>query len=77
MSYTPRPSRRLQIMLYPFAAAAVAINLFLLFLLLQAVGIPAMPPRIALLLSLPLGIPAAWASARWVQSLIDEAEGRK
>ncbi len=72
-----KPSLRLHLLLYPFSAAAVAINLFLLFLMLQALGIPAMPPIIALWLSIPLGIPATWLTARWVQGLIDEAEGRK
>lgn len=72
-----KPSWKLLLVLYPFSAAAVAINLFLLFLMLQAVGIPAMPPVVALWLSIPLGIPANWLTARWVKGLIDEAEGRK
>ncbi|WP_319824467.1 hypothetical protein [Thalassovita sp.] len=76
-SATEKPSWKLLLMLYPFSAAAVAINLFLLFLMLQAVGIPAMPPIVALWLSIPLGIPANWFTARWVKGLIDEAEGRK
>jgi len=61
-------------MLYPFAAGAVAINLFLLGLMWQAVGIPALAPVICVILAVPLGVPAAWASARWVRHLIDEAE---
>jgi hypothetical protein len=67
---------RLCLWLYPFATGAVAINLFLLFLMLQAVGVPAMPPLVALVLSVPLGLPATWAAARWVRGLIDEA-GRR
>ncbi|WP_372613466.1 hypothetical protein [Aquicoccus sp.] len=62
--------------LYPFTAAAVAINLFLLFLMLRALGVPTMPPMVAVIVSIPLGIPATWAAARWVRSLIDEAERR-
>lgn len=73
--FGPAP-RKLWLMLYPFTAAAVAINLFLLFLMLQAVGIPAMPPVTALLIGLPLGLPANFAVTAWVQRLIDEAEGR-
>jgi hypothetical protein len=52
----------------------VAINLFLLGLMGQALGWPAMPPVTALWLSLPLGLPATWAAARWIGGLIAEAE---
>ena len=60
-------------MLYPFAAAAVAINLFMLALMGQAVGLSALSPVTTLLLSVPLGIPATWAAGRWVRHLLDEA----
>ncbi len=64
-------------LLYPFAMGAVAINLFLLSLMWQAVGLPALAPVLALKLALPLGLPAAWAAGRWVRGLIDAAEGRR
>lgn len=74
----PPPRRRtgwkLALGLFPFVAAAVAINLFLLFLMLQAVGIDALSPRSALLWSIPLAVPATWAAHRWVTSLIAQAE---
>lgn len=65
---------RLAVVLYPFAAGAVAINLFLLGLMWQAISLPALSPVMSVLLGLPLGIPATWAAARWVRGLIDEAE---
>jgi hypothetical protein len=67
------PSIRLLALLWPFATAAVAINLFLLGLIGLSVGLPAMPPVTALWLSLPLGLPATWAAARWVGRLIARA----
>ncbi|WP_417728243.1 hypothetical protein [Roseovarius sp.] len=70
----PFPSWKLFFGLYPFVAAAVAINLFLLFLIFQAVGVTAITPMAAVLWSIPLGLPATWAAARWVQHLIAEAE---
>lgn len=70
------PVRKLALLLYPFTAATVAINLFLLGLMGQALGLPALAPVRALLLSLPLGIPAAWAAGRWLRRLMDEADGR-
>jgi len=68
---------KLYLLFYPFTAAAVAINLFMLGLMAQATGLPALPPVTALLLSVPLGLPVNILVTRWVQGLIDEAEGRK
>lgn len=61
-------------MLWPFVTSAVAINLFMLGLLGQAVGLPALSPFAALWLSLPAGLPATWAAARWLRGLLDQAE---
>ena len=69
--------RKLAIVLYPFTAGAVAINLFLLGLIGIALGFPAIPPVTAIWLSLPLGIPATWWAAKWVRGLMNEAEGKR
>ena len=66
--------RKLAILLYPFAAATVAINLFLLSLMGQALGFPAISPALSLWLSVPLGVPATWLAAKWVRGLMDEAD---
>ncbi|MBU3030581.1 hypothetical protein [Paracoccus marinaquae] len=68
------PVWKLALLLYVFAAAAVAINLFMLGLMMQAFGFTALSPVRTLLISIPLGIPAAWAAGRWVRHLLDEAE---
>lgn len=67
-------SFRLFLFLYPFVSAAVAVNLFMLGLAVQSLGLPAIPPMKALLGAMPLGIPATWLSARWVSKLVAEAE---
>ena len=73
-----RPNRtRLYWLLYPFTALTVAINLFMLGLIWQVIGLPAIPPVSALLLCLPLGLVANILVTRWIAGLIDEAEGRK
>ncbi len=64
---------KLAVLLYPFATPAVAINLFLLGLIGHATGLPNLSPVLTLWLSLPLGVPAAWLSGRWVRALLDEA----
>lgn len=74
-THTGWPFRKLAVLLYPFTAAAVAINLFMLSLMGQAIGLPALSPVACLWLSLPLGVPATWLVARWVRRLMDEADG--
>ena len=74
VAHQPWPQWKLALLLYPFAAAAVAINLFMLALMGPAVGLDVLSPVTTLLVSGPLGIPAAWASAIWVRNLITEAE---
>lgn len=68
------PVWKLALLLYVFAAGAVAINLFMLGLMLQTFGLAALSPVATLIVSVPLGIPAAWLSGRWVRRLLDEAE---
>lgn len=68
------PVWKLAILLYPFAATAVAINLFMLALIGRAVGLPSLSPMAALLGAVVLGLPATWLSGRWVRSLLDQAE---
>ena len=71
----PRWSRRkLVAVLFPFVAAAVAVNLFLASLLGASFGFPVLPPVWALVLSVPLGLPATWATMLWVERLLDRAE---
>ena len=68
------PVWKLAILLYPFAATAVWINLFMLSLLTSWLGLSVLSPQMAALLALPLGLPATWAAARWIGGLIAEAE---
>lgn len=68
------PVWKLAILLYPFAATAVAINLFMLALMGRAIGLPSLSPVAALLASVVLGVPATWLAGRWVRRLLDEAE---
>lgn len=67
------PVWKLAVLLYVFAAAAVAINLFMLGLLMQVFGFTALSPLQSLALAVPLGIPAAWAAGLWLRRLLDEA----
>ncbi len=68
------PVWKLALMLYPFAATAVAINLFMLTLLWTWVGLSSITPVWAVIASVPLGVPAAVALGRWARRLMDEAD---
>ena len=68
------PIWKLSILLYPFAAGAVAINFFMLLLMLQAIGFTAVSPSQSLIWGLVLGVPAAWASGKWARRMMDEAD---
>lgn len=67
------PVWKLALLLYVFVTAAVAINLFMLALMFRAYDLPPLPPSLALLAAVPLGVPAALLAGRWVRSLLDQA----
>ena len=69
-----RPGWRLLAALYPFAAGAMAVNLFFLSLALSWVGLPVLSPAQALLGGLALGAPADWAFAHHVCRLMAKAD---
>lgn len=81
MSGTRSPSRtapaidgwRLRLILAPFVWAAVAINLFMLALIGRALGWPSLSPWTAMLVALPLTVPAGWLAGRWVGGLLARA----
>ena len=74
---SPADTWKLPVLLFPFVTAAVAINLFLAFLMFHSLGVRSLSPLAALGWSLPLGLPATWAAVKWVRHLIDVADGSK
>lgn len=73
----PWPVWRLSVLLYPLAAGAVAVNLFMLALMGRAFGLAELSPVASVLAGLALGVPAAWATGVWVRRLMDKADGRR
>ena len=73
----PWPVWKLALLLYPLAAGSVAINLFMLALMGRTFGLDELSPVASVAAGLVLGIPAAWATGRWVRRLMDEADGRR
>lgn len=68
------PVIALAAVMYPFAAGAATVNLFFLFLMLQAIGVAALSTPQAAIGGVVLGVPFAWIAGRWLRGMIDEAE---
>ena len=63
----------LGLLLYPFTAAAVAINLFLIALIGNALGWGSLSPMQAVLGGAVLGLPATLAATAWIRRLLARA----
>ncbi|WP_099826986.1 NnrT protein [Oceaniglobus indicus] len=75
----PRPRSgwgvgKLTLVLYPFGAGAVWINLFMAGLFAPLVGLPTLSPMWALVGGIILGVPATWLFARHIRNLMDRAD---
>ena len=76
-SEKPWPVLTLAALLYPLAAGAVAINVFMLALMGRVVGLAEISPVTSVIVGMVLGVPAAWAAGAWVRRLMDIADGRR
>lgn len=68
------PIWKLAMVLYPFAAGAMAVNLFMASLIGPAIGFEPLSPNVSIIGGLILGVPAAWAAGRWARHMMDEAD---
>lgn len=66
---------RLTLMLYPFAAGAAAINIFMASLLASWIGFTVLTPVAALGLGMIGGAPLAVVFSRYIKRLQREADG--
>lgn len=71
----PNPGWRLLAAVYPFAAGAMAVNLFFLSLVGSWIGWPVLTPGWSVAGGMALGAPAAWAFARHLRRLMAQADG--
>ena len=61
-------------MLYPFAAGAMATNVFFASLIGSWVGLPVLSSVWSVVLGALIGVPATWAFARHIRSLMDKSD---
>ena len=65
---------RLTLILYPFGAGAMAVNLFFASLIASWVGWPVLTPVQSVLGGAVLGVPATWAFAGHIKRLMQKAD---
>lgn len=65
---------RLTLVLYPFGAGAMAVNLFFASLIGIWIGWPALTPVQSVMGGAVLGVPATWAFARHIRRLMEKAD---
>jgi hypothetical protein len=66
--------RRLAILLFPFGAGAMAVNLFFASLIWSWIGWPVLTPVQSVLGGLVLGVPVTLVFARHILSLMEQAD---
>lgn len=68
---------QIALVLYPFGAGAMAVNVFFASLILNWVGFPVLTAPWFLGLGCLIGVPATWAFARHIRRLMDQADAKR
>lgn len=69
-------SRQIALVLYPFGVGAMAVNVFFASLIGSWMGGPVLTTGWSIGLGCVIAIPATWAFARHIRSLMDVSEPR-
>ena len=67
---------RIAVVLYPFGAGAMAVNVFFATLIASWLGGPVLSALWSVLIGAVIGVPATLAFARHIRRLMDEADAR-
>jgi divalent metal cation (Fe/Co/Zn/Cd) transporter len=65
---------KIAVVLYPFGAGAMATNVFFASLIGSWIGLPVLTTLMSIVIGSVIGVPATWAFARHIRSLMDKAE---
>ena len=60
-------------LLYPLAWGAVAVNIFFIGLMIQAIGMTAFTPIASIVVGAFIGVPFSYAFSRHIRKLMDHA----
>ncbi|WP_417208936.1 NnrT protein [Antarctobacter sp.] len=69
-------TRWIALVLYPFGAGAMGVNVFFAALIFSWVGGPVLTTGWAIAIGCVIGVPATWAFARHIRHLMDEADAQ-
>lgn len=67
-------TRTIAVVLYPFGAGAMATNVFFASLMGSWVGLPVLSSLWSVFIGALIGVPATWAFARHIRTLMDKSE---
>ena len=67
-------TRTIALVLYPFAAGAMATNVFFASLMVSWIGLPVLSSLWSVGLGALIGVPATLAFARHIRTLMDKSE---
>lgn len=65
---------KIAVFLYPFGAGAMAVNVFFASLIGTWVGLPVLSTIWSIVIGCIIGVPATYAFARHIRTLMDKAE---
>ena len=67
-------TRKIALVLYPFGAGAMAVNVFFASLIGSWIGLPVLSTGWSIVIGACIGIPATWVFARHIRDLMESAE---
>ncbi|MFT7059935.1 MAG: membrane protein YqaA with SNARE-associated domain [Pseudorhodobacter sp.] len=66
--------QKIALVLFPFGAAAMAVNIFFASLIGSWVGLPVLSAAVCVSMGCIVGAPATWFFARHIRKLMDQAD---
>lgn len=66
--------QKIALVLYPFGAGAMAVNVFFASLIGTWVGLPVISTNWSIVIGAIIGVPATWAFARHIRNLMDRSQ---
>ncbi|MCO6187756.1 NnrT protein [Rhizobium sp. L1K21] len=68
------PAYRIALVLYPFGAGAMAVNVFFASLIGSWLGLPVLSTGVSIIAGAVVAVPATYFFARHIRHLMDEAD---
>ncbi len=69
------PASRIALVLYPFGAGAMAVNVFFASLIGSWMGLPVLSTGVSIIVGAIFAVPATWLFARHIRRLMDATNG--